>query len=488
MNEALRFGRVCFELGTRATNERRESSLAYLESALLPGCSSFAAEAGADAEYLAWQESVLAELHKGKAYIERLIADRAVEREGRPNDEVARSEFSRTLVQSLLRMADLLSILYSRQKLVEMQQDWNLQITVWMEQAQRAVGRTKEAETLRSECLEVVMYNDDIWSRVAETIKRDQREIALMPRTSGREEFSALRTLLNEALESKLEPVLTAVKQTLQTGYAVQDRLDLVVERLIDLNERSKLTWAAVREKAREEPDYREQRDRISRKLGETLSATWRELRSQSQTDLVDAEFVFEQCKKVDAGWRMAIMGYAVVLERELRASYPSITERLLGTPGTNVPKKLGDFIDALRKSAARFKNHTDPSLRALFDSLDLIAEINDRRNAAHASGEIDARDRRVGQKAHSGRREVAVICMRARTIQRLSSRSRTATSTPARPIRSSQSGSTSSPARASSPTTSTSRTCKTSSSSCRRCLGRPCGRLTGPSAPGRRS
>ncbi|HEU4760389.1 MAG TPA: hypothetical protein VFT91_10475, partial [Dehalococcoidia bacterium] len=88
-------------------------------------------------------------------------------------------------------------------------------------------------------------------------------------------------------------------------------------------------------------------------------------------------------------GWRMAVLGYCTTVERELRASYRALRDKVAAVRNTESTtlKSLGDAIDALARLVDWLsKSKPVPSgLSALASSLDALKRLNGVRiRAAH--------------------------------------------------------------------------------------------------------
>lgn len=111
----------------------------------------------------------------------------------------------------------------------------------------------------------------------------------------------------------------------------VQGRLDLIVEKLIDLDQRSEMTWEQVREWAKKSPEG--EKAKIRDDLEATLGHVWSKLEPGSQEDLIDAKVVSAECSRVESAWRCAAIGYCTAVERELKKTIEYLTGKILAVP-----------------------------------------------------------------------------------------------------------------------------------------------------------
>ena len=106
---------------------------------------------------------------------------------------------------------------------------------------------------------------------------------------------------------SELEPVLEYLLEIRDLSLGVHRRLDNIVEKLIDLDQRSELIWEQVREWAKGRPNS--ERDFAVNRLEALLSGVWSELQPDSQADLADAMIVATEARRVAGVWRCAVIG-----------------------------------------------------------------------------------------------------------------------------------------------------------------------------------
>lgn len=318
LDESLRYARVCWELGTRFEVEDAEKASVLLRSALLPGSCFFAFEN--HAAYKSWWDKTVGEWDRLSRALEKLTAQvrDLLEEPGKYTIEYRR-DLSTKWLTDLGHWKFLDAQLNAAFNISEKQDAWNFRVKVALAEVEKRLGHTEETRSLRKACLDLLDMNDDLWNDL--TVPPTSKSIAFV-RASARssqsvvEEFEAtLNQVLDRVLDSKLEPLLKSVEIT----HGLHDRLDFVVEKLIDLDQRSALTWQHIRQSALEEPSFEERKSSIESSLASLLGAIWRRLDADSRDDLVVAEFVFRQCAGFGSGWRMPVMAYCTTAERELR-------------------------------------------------------------------------------------------------------------------------------------------------------------------------
>jgi hypothetical protein len=133
---------------------------------------------------------------------------------------------------------------------------------------------------------------------------------------------------LRYLLRSELEAVRADIKSLAETAHG---RLDFIVEKLIDLDQRSELTWEHVREWARKWPDAEKASVRVS--LEAALGDAWNMLEPASQEDLIASQLFSAACKRYGSGWRGAAIGYCTAAERELKKTIEYLTGKILAVP-----------------------------------------------------------------------------------------------------------------------------------------------------------
>lgn len=151
-------------------------------------------------------------------------------------------------------------------------------------------------------------------------------------------------------LHSELEPVQADLRAIRGLGEGAHGRLDLIVEKLIDLDQRSELTWEHVREWARKSPDAEKANVRV--RLEAALGDAWNILEPDTHEDLIASQLFSVECKRYESGWRGPAMGYCTAAERELKKTVEYLRERF-PTPSIEKAETLGEQIEALRKVGA---------------------------------------------------------------------------------------------------------------------------------------
>lgn len=400
LDENLRYARVCKELARRVEPGNPELALHLLMSALLPGSSSLAFES--HDEYMSFWDGTSqtanqlgTELMQLAAELQGLSEEAGEYNRGYTDDVLLRCltgwvHFS--VYDGLLTAAFAIS---------QRQDAWNFRVKASMVAPEERLGHREEAAKLKEQCLDILRVDDDLWSDVLDKAM-DTSLISppatLLPASPMAED---LETALSRVLDSKFEPLLASMGDNLRITHALHDRLDLIVEKLIDLNQRSELTWQQVRKLVRQEPDYEEVRRGIEVSLASLLRETWPQLKPDSRKDLVDAEYVFQQCARWGTGWRMAVLGYCTTAERELKASYKAARGDLLSVPDTEpgTIETLGDLIQAVEKLGAWLPKSkpAPPALTALLNSTDVLKRLNKIRvRAAHPADREVSRDEAV--------------------------------------------------------------------------------------------
>lgn len=397
LDEALRYARVCRELAVRTESDHPELALALLASALLTH-SSFLAFENHEA-YMSWWDRTSQqvdglgpEVIKLARELQNLSGQAGQSNQGYEDDLLLRfversSEYA--LCQGLLQAAFAIR---------EKQDAWNFRIKASKLALEERLGHREEAQELRGECLDLLRNNDDLLSVVLDQAI-DRAVIpspAPVPATAPMTE--QIEMALTRVLDSGLEPLLKSMHESLQISHALHDRLDSVVEKLIDLDQRSELTWRQVRDLAHKGADYGQVRRAIENSLSSQLGDTWLSLKPASRRDLVDAEYVYQQCSEWGTGWRMAVLGYCTTVERELKAGYTAIRGAFTVSEGESgsLDNTLGGLVQAIEKLAAWLPK-TKPlpvPWRALFGSIDVLRDMNAVRiRAAHPKDKEVSRD-----------------------------------------------------------------------------------------------
>jgi hypothetical protein len=416
LNEGLRYARVCKELATRVEGRDGESALGLFKSALLPSASALAFESY-DARKSWWDRA-----NEGLLGLVGVLSEL-------PTESGAYDRAPNLLVLAMEWFLDLEGVtgMVSASFVIAEKQDaWNFWIKASMVGLEQRLGHGEEASRLRDECLAELGINDDLWTEVLNRLGEKAVVSFPAPALPTGPMSEAVETAVARVLQLGLEPLVRSMHENLQITHAIQDRIDFVVERLIDLDQRSQLTWQEVSRLARQEPDYEELRRNIEASLASRLGNAWLQLRPDSQEDLVDAEFVFGQCNKAGKGWRMAVLGYCTTAERELPITYAAIRDQLFPVGDTHVTttETLGDLIQALEKLGMWLPKSKPPppSLKSLLNSLDVLKRLNVIRvRAAHpkkqrVSGEEAVWVREALLTSQSGPLLLTIVAARPKT------------------------------------------------------------------------
>ena len=218
----------------------------------------------------------------------------------------------------------------------------------------------------------------DTWGGLIEPFVANFRETAgyLRGRGTAAAPSRELEERLRDLLHSELKPV-----------QALHNRTDFIVEKLIDLDQRSELIWEQVRESAKRLPET--ERANIRIRLEAALGDAWGRLENESQEDLIDAEVFSAECKKHGAGWHGPATSYGRAMERELKKSVEYLRARIGAGPIGKV-ETLGKLIEDLpelgkwtrndkRLSSAAARLTSDPEYNYRLHELNNI-----RTRAAH--------------------------------------------------------------------------------------------------------
>lgn len=398
LDEALRYARVCRELANRIQSDNPELALTLLKSALLPGSSHLAFDSH-DA-YMAWEKAMSRHWDQLGVEAERLsgefqnLATRADE-----YDEDHRRDVLSRFLPGFFQFAAFSGALHAAYLIRKTQDAWNFRIKASMVILEEQAGHADEAWTIKNECLDLLRLDDELWAEVSKSVFLPA--VSLPPAPTAVQPF---QEALSQLLDSRFEPLLTLINANLQVTHAVHDRLDFVVEKLIDLDQRSELTWRQISQFARKEPDYEGIRRAIETSLANCLGDGWRRLRSASRKDLIDAEYVFQHCSRWETGWRMAVLGYCTTAERELTATYRFVRDQVFSTSaaGPTSSATFGDLIQSLERLGARLPTRKPPlpGLEALLNSIEQLWRLNAIRNrAAHPSANEVTKDEAVWVK-----------------------------------------------------------------------------------------
>jgi len=409
LDQSLRYARVCREFARRVESENPELALGLLQAAILPGACALAFES--HDVYMEWWHRTSQRADEVWPEVEKLIGE--VQNLTGPtdgNDEGHRLDVLLRFLRGLLDYAVDHALLGTAFAISQKQDAWNLWIKASMVPLVDRLGRPEDASSLENECLDLLrdllhtnrllgIHNglglrlwDEVFGVVSKSVVPPATPVAL-PLPEAKE----LETALSRVLDSKLGPLLRSMTENVEISHALQDRLDFIVEKLIDLDQRSELTWQQISQSARQEPDYEKATRGIEASLEKRLGDMWRELRPGSREDLVDAEYVFQDCDRRRRGWRMAVLGYCTTAERELKASYRGVRGQLLpvtpAEPATH--ETLGDLIQSVQGLAACLpKSKPVPSsLEALLHSVDELWRLNGIRNRTAHPKDVSRND-----------------------------------------------------------------------------------------------
>jgi hypothetical protein len=157
------------------------------------------------------------------------------------------------------------------------------------------MGHDEEANALKSECLKLVEYDDDLWTEIFDravipaTTKPSSSSL-VPPRPPTPEFDHDVLRLLSKL--TKLDEFETLLAENVRISRATQDRMDLVYDKLVDLDQRTELTWETISKSARGYADYAGAVDSIASELRLSLGEVWSQLAEESREDLTDAEYV----------------------------------------------------------------------------------------------------------------------------------------------------------------------------------------------------
>lgn len=397
LDACLRYSRVCRELARRAEPETPEIALVFLRSATLPDSCALAFDSH-DA-YMEWWKRNERAAHQPSAELLGAL-------ENVP--EILHAAYLHDFLRGALLFGASNAKLQAAFVISQNQDSWNFWVKTSIVAIEERLGHGDEAARLKDECLDLLRFNDRLWSDAfGSTASRSVLALPIplspvIPATgtlsTATPTVETLEFTISRVLSPHLEQLLKLARQNLQISSrtslstsALHDRMDFVIETLVDLDQRSKLTWRQVSKMAHQEPDYPEMRRGIETSLAARLGSVWGLLKASSRQDLVDSEYVFQHCTRWGSGWRMAALGYCTTAERELRASYKLVVSRLFAVPAGDKASKetLGDLVKLLENFKARLSKHQSlpPGLSTLLDSIGALWKLNDIRiRAAHST------------------------------------------------------------------------------------------------------
>jgi hypothetical protein len=288
------------------------------------------------------------------------------------------------VTQSLEAVA-LHSILLASRSIEAMRDTWNFRTKVSTLRVLDRVERPSEAVEARKDCILALEVSDELFDAVLDSwLNRAEADIPTQITPASRvDEFESI---LERTIRTQFEPLLKSIDQNLTITQTVHDRLDLIFEKLIDLDQRSELTWQEIKKSARLEPDYSSTQAAIEGSLSDRLGPLWSRLAPASRRDLVDADYIYDHCGKADIGWRMAVMGYCTTAERELKAAHRALTGKIFGVSAGQRLTPLGDLVRSLEDLSSQIgTSKRPPELTQLISRLQDLQRLVDIRNrAAH--------------------------------------------------------------------------------------------------------
>jgi hypothetical protein len=416
LGESLRYQRVCRELAIRTEAEDPLAALTLLNSALLvdewivlpPG--DRGSEGGFEC-WRTWSDRIFKRIDECRVELERLT------------DEVAKDSTDTESVLEWLNTLSELAIYAGLFQAAREMQDrralWNFWISVSVLRIHKRLGQQTELEAARHDCLEVLHLDDKLLDQVLDGwLSSGPAPASILPAPVPvpQEMQRALAAVINAGLE----PLLKSMGENLRVSHAIHDRIDLIVENLIDLSQKSDLTWQEVKRLVKQESDYKDTRRDIQQSLEARLGSMWGTLKPASRNDLIDAEYVFAQCTNWGTGWRMAALGYCTAVERELKATYNEILERFAPASGSRDKASMGELLAKLEAIVNLLSKDKVPrklpNLIARRGELDRLNKI--RNSAAHGKDVTNpevswVRELIVG----GGRTELLSIVLAARSV-----------------------------------------------------------------------
>lgn len=176
-------------------------------------------------------------------------------------------------------------------------------------------------------------------------------------------------------------------------------RMDNLVEKVIDIEQRVNLTLGAVSQLAGVEPPA--ERAYVEElRLG--LAAVWESLDPQTRAELVDAEIRVADCQRTGSGWRDVALNYANAIERELKITLDRMRQEVFHVTAGGTSETLGQLIHSLGDYSKVDRKLLSPNAISLvWDGYDsLLFELNDIRKRIHPPRKPV--DRHAGQRAKS--------------------------------------------------------------------------------------
>jgi len=370
-NQALRFVRTCREVGRRLERDDPQQAASFFRHALLAQRTCYLASD----DYDSFSSRLALEMRRCDKALDRL----------RSQSEAAPG--TQELWFRLGEYAAGRAMVEITFDIREIQDAWNFWITACLIPVEERMGHEDQVALLKDRCLELLRSDDYLWREVMRPPRMmlpavPERGIAPWRGAEGAQTVRA-------SFPADIVDWLKGAGGISAAVESIQSRLDLVVEKLIDIDQRTQLTWERIRELLDCDPQHEQAKDRIERSLAAELGETWAKLESATREDLVDAEFVFEQCSRWRSGWGMAVVGYFTALERELTTTY-LLFANVLGIPSGRAQetKTLGQLARQIQE-AAQVRASKTGSLPAgaqvLLQAAQAVRRLNSvRRRATH--------------------------------------------------------------------------------------------------------
>jgi hypothetical protein len=178
-----------------------------------------------------------------------------------------------------------------------------------------------------------------------------------------------------------------ALGQMTELLRASDRRMDNLVEKVIDIEQRIDLTWGAVSQLARVRPPA--ERAYVEGELRAGLGAVWESLDPLTRGELVDAEVLVAECQRQGSGWRNVALGYAVAIERELKITLDRMRKEVLHTTASRRSETLGQLMHSLGEYTKIGPKSLSANVRSLVQGgyNSLLSELNEIRIKTAHSG-----------------------------------------------------------------------------------------------------
>jgi hypothetical protein len=195
-----------------------------------------------------------------------------------------------------------------------------------------------------------------------------------------------LRHLIRSEICSGMEPVRRDLQSIRDLGEAAHSRMDGIVEKQIDLDQRSERIWERVRQLAEASPEA--EKASICCGLKALLGHVWNDIERDSQEDLIYAKIAAVECERGRLDWYSPAVGYGRVAARELNKSVNHLRHTIFRV-STARDEMFGKLVEALTRIAAeaREEDELSTSARLLLQpqSIKRLRRLNRVRNrAAH--------------------------------------------------------------------------------------------------------